>query len=94
MLARAFALLAVPAALVAATYATHTLTLPGGTPAGIGMDYIAVDPATGSVWVPAGITGSVDVIDPATEKIRQVPNFPTEGSDGPRSQSASSGRAP
>jgi DNA-binding beta-propeller fold protein YncE len=78
MLARAFALLAVPAALLAATYATHTLTLPGGTPAGIGMDYIAVDPATGSVWVPAGITGSVDVIDPATEKIRQVTGFPTK----------------
>jgi DNA-binding beta-propeller fold protein YncE len=61
-----------------ADYAVHPLPLPGGTPAGIGMDYIAFDPATNAVWVPAGNTGAVDVIDPATNKIRQIAGFPTK----------------
>ncbi len=69
-------LIAVP--LVAGGYAVHTLPLPGATPAGIGMDYIGVDPATNAVWVPAGNTGAVDIIDPDTNKIRQVTGFPTK----------------
>ncbi|MCU1245311.1 MAG: hypothetical protein JWN02_1221 [Acidobacteria bacterium] len=71
-------LLAVPAALLAAAYSVHTLTLPGGTPAGIGMDYIAFEPSTNSVWVPAGDSGSVDVIDAKTEKIRRITGFATK----------------
>jgi len=69
-------LLAVP--LFAADYSVHTLPLPGATPAGIGMDYIGFDAATNAVWVPACNTGAVDVIDPATNKIRQVTGFPTK----------------
>src|SRR5438270_269477 len=42
-------------------YTTHNLPLPGAPPDGVGMDYIAFDHATGSVWVPAGNTGAVDV---------------------------------
>ena len=61
-----------------ADYAVHPLALPGGTPAGIGMDYIGFDPATNAVWVPAGNTGLVDVIDPATNKIRQISGFVTK----------------
>ena len=36
------------------TYDVHALPLPGATPAGISMDYIAFDPSTRFVWVPAG----------------------------------------
>src|SRR5882724_8743321 len=72
------ALLAVPLAVFGADYSVRTLPLPGGTPAGIGMDYIAVDPVTGLVWVPAGNTGTVDVIDPNSQKIRQITGFATK----------------
>jgi DNA-binding beta-propeller fold protein YncE len=41
------------------------------------MDYIACDRATGRVWVPAGNTGSVDVIDPQGDKITRIQGFPT-----------------
>jgi DNA-binding beta-propeller fold protein YncE len=71
-------LCAVPALLPAAGYSVRTLTLPGGTPAGIGMDYIAFDAATNSVWVPAGNSGAVDVIDAASGKIRQITGFATK----------------
>jgi hypothetical protein len=66
-------------ALLAAAdkYSVRTLTLPGGTPAGIAMDYIAFDRTTNAIWVP-GNTGTVHVIDVATDKIRQVTGFPTQ----------------
>lgn len=60
-----------------ADYTVTTVALPGASPAGITMDYIAYDPATRQVWVPAGNTGAVDVIDAATGKVRQVTGFPT-----------------
>jgi len=56
----------------------HSITLPGATAAGIGMDYIGFDAATDSVWVPAGNTGAVDVIDVATGKVRQITGFATK----------------
>ncbi len=59
------------------TYAVSMQALPGASDAGIGMDYIIFDPATHSVWVPAGNTGAVDVVDPATGKVRQITGFPT-----------------
>src|SRR5436305_1709829 len=71
-------LLASAAAMCGADYSVKLLPLPGGTPAGIGMDYIGFDPATNAVWVPAGNTGLVDVIDPATNKIRQIAGFVTK----------------
>jgi len=63
--------------LLAADYTVRTVPLPGGTPAGIAMDYIAFEPATNSVWVP-GNNGTVYVVDVATGKIRQVNGFPTK----------------
>jgi DNA-binding beta-propeller fold protein YncE len=60
-----------------AAYTVTMLALPGASPAGISMDYIAFDPATGFVWVPAGNTGAVDVVDTATGKVRQVSGFAT-----------------
>jgi thimet oligopeptidase len=58
------------------TYSVKNLPLPGG-PGPILMDYIAFDPAIRSVWVPAGNTGLVDVIDSSTHAIRQISGFPT-----------------
>ena len=57
--------------------AVHSITLPGGSAAGIGMDYIAFDAATDSVWVP-GNAGAVSVIDVPSGKVRQVTGFPTQ----------------
>ncbi len=74
VLALAFA--AVPASAAEPAYTVRNVALPGG-PGPILMDYIAYDPATRSVWVPAGNTGLVDVIDASTHAIRQIPGFPT-----------------
>ena len=41
------------------------------------MDYIAYDPATDRVWVPAGNTGTIQVIDVATGKVNVLASFPT-----------------
>lgn len=40
------------------------------------MDYLAFDPATKSLWVPAGNTGSVDVIDTTNDSIRRIADLP------------------
>jgi DNA-binding beta-propeller fold protein YncE len=60
-----------------ATYKVTMLPLPGASPAGISMDYLGYDPATNSVWVPAGNTGAVDVIDATTQKVTQISGFPS-----------------
>jgi DNA-binding beta-propeller fold protein YncE len=59
-------------------YSVRTLPLPDNNAGDVSMDYIAYDPATNSVWVPGGNTGAVDVVDVATGKVRQIPNFPTK----------------
>lgn len=55
-----------------------TLALPGGTPDGIFLDYLAFDAKTGFVWVPAGPTGSVDVVDTATGALTRIEGFTTQ----------------
>jgi DNA-binding beta-propeller fold protein YncE len=70
-----------PAAAVAAETApapVRTVALPGGGADGITMDYIAFDPATRRVWVPAGNTGAVLVLDTATGKVTALSGFPTK----------------
>ena len=52
------------------------IPLPGGPP--VGMDYLAYDAATGRVWVPAGNTGNVDVLDVATGKLTTIAGFATK----------------
>lgn len=59
-------------------YSTKEVALPGGGPDGVFMDYIAFDAKTGFVWVPAGNTGSVDVIDTATDKVTQLAGWKTQ----------------
>ena len=51
------------------------IALPGGPP--VGMDYLAYDPGTNRVWVPAGNTASVDVLDVATGKVTAIGGFAT-----------------
>jgi hypothetical protein len=46
-----------------ANYMVHILALPDHGQGNITMDYIAYDPKTGYVWVPAINIGSVDVVD-------------------------------
>lgn len=41
------------------------------------MDYIAYDPKTGYVWVPAINVGSVDVVDTANGSVREITGFAT-----------------
>src|SRR2546422_455621 len=57
--------------------AVTALALPGAPPDGVALDYLAVDRARHRVWVPAGGTGSTDVIDTKTQEIRRVEKFPT-----------------
>jgi DNA-binding beta-propeller fold protein YncE len=61
----------------ATNYTVRTLPLPDNGTGDVSMDYIAFDPTTNSLWVPAGNTGAVDVVDVATGKVRQIPNLPT-----------------
>lgn len=71
-------LLGAPAVTPAVTYGVRSVPLPGAGDQGISMDYVAFDARTGFVWVPAGNTGAVDVIDTAHgDKVTQVPGFPT-----------------
>ena len=58
-----------------------SISLPGGPP--VGMDYLAYDPASGRIWVPAGNTGNVDVIDLGTGKVTPLGGFPTTPSHRP-----------
>ena len=77
------AMCAIGIALHAATeqggkYTTRTLTLPDHGKGNITMDYIAYDPMTGYVWVPAINIGSVDVVDTSNDSVREVPGFATK----------------
>jgi DNA-binding beta-propeller fold protein YncE len=56
---------------------SHAIVLPGGT-GGVSLDYLAYDPAHDRVWVPAGGTGKVDVIDAKTEQLTPIDGFPTK----------------
>jgi DNA-binding beta-propeller fold protein YncE len=60
-----------------AAYTTRTLALPDHGKGTITMDYIAYDPKTGYVWVPAINIGSVDVVDTSTGSVREISGFPT-----------------
>jgi DNA-binding beta-propeller fold protein YncE len=57
------------------------IALPGGPP--VGMDYLAYDASNGRVWVPAGNTGNVDVVDVATGKVTTLGGFATRPSQRP-----------
>jgi DNA-binding beta-propeller fold protein YncE len=55
----------------------HSIMLPGAPPEGVGMDYLAYDPIRHRVWVPAGNTGSVDVVDATSGRVVKIEGFAT-----------------
>ncbi|HTN52921.1 MAG TPA: hypothetical protein VML50_11000 [Anaeromyxobacter sp.] len=69
--------------VLAAAPVPVSIPLPGGPP--VAMDYLAYDPVHERVWVPAGNTGRVDVIDARTGAVTAVAGFDTatvKGRDG------------
>ncbi|HEY0252704.1 MAG TPA: hypothetical protein VGC41_14310, partial [Kofleriaceae bacterium] len=67
-----------PHAEVAPTFKRSVIALPGAGADGVLMDYLLFDTRTDSVWVPAGNTGSVDVIDARTHAVSRISGFPTK----------------
>jgi DNA-binding beta-propeller fold protein YncE len=61
-----------------ANFTVRTLTLPDHGKGNVTMDYIAYDPATGFLWVPAINIGVVYVVDTSNDSIREVPDFATK----------------
>src|SRR5438093_7307726 len=57
-------------------YELKPINLPGATGT-VALDYVAYDRTTGKLWVAASNTGSVDVIDEATDAVVQVTGFKT-----------------
>jgi DNA-binding beta-propeller fold protein YncE len=55
----------------------RAIALPGASPTGVGMDLIAYDRSRHRVWVPAGNTGSVDVVDTADGHVTRLEGFAT-----------------
>jgi hypothetical protein len=60
-----------------ASYTTRTLALPDHGQGNITMDYIAYDPKTGYVWIPAINVGSVYVVDTGNGSVREISGFAT-----------------
>jgi DNA-binding beta-propeller fold protein YncE len=50
--------------------------LPGAPPEGVALDYIAIDRARGRVFVPAGGTGRLVVIDARTRELKTIGKLP------------------
>jgi DNA-binding beta-propeller fold protein YncE len=56
----------------------RTIALPGAPADGVFLDYLAYDPKNHRVWVPAGGTGRVDVIDARNGILTAIEGFPTK----------------
>jgi len=67
--------------LTAGAAAPTTIALPGGA-AGIGFDDLQFSAALDRVLVPAGRTGNLDLIDPATRAVTVIPGFSATGRFG------------
>jgi DNA-binding beta-propeller fold protein YncE len=57
-------------------FSTVEVPLPGAEGA-VSLDYLAADRTSGRVWIPAGNTGSVDVLDVASRKVTRIEGFTT-----------------
>lgn len=69
---------AAPAAIASArAQPSHAIALPGAT-GPVSLDYLAYEPARDRIWIPAGGTGRVDVIDAKTEQVTPIEGFPTK----------------
>ena len=58
-------------------YAVESVAIPNAPPGGLFLDYLAIDRARGRVWVPAGGTGAVLVIDTKSGNVHRVDDFKT-----------------
>src|SRR5262249_40979827 len=67
--------LVVLASMAVAAHAQEPVALPGGPP--VDMDYLAYDPGSRRLFVPAGSTGKVDVLDTASGKLTSIDGWPT-----------------
>jgi DNA-binding beta-propeller fold protein YncE len=56
--------------------AATAISLPAAPLDGVALDYLAMDRGRHRVWVPAGGTGAVIVIDTKTAAVRRIPGFP------------------
>src|SRR5437879_13670068 len=65
----------------AASGKVRGIALPGAPADGVFMDYLVYDRARKRVWVPAGNTGSGDVIDAANDQLTRIQAFPTADGD-------------
>jgi hypothetical protein len=70
-----------PAGSVAAGTGPHFTVTPFALPGAQGsvsLDYLAIDRPRSRVWIPAGETGSVDVLDAPSGKMTRIEGFPTQ----------------
>ena len=66
------------------------VTLPGGAP-GIGFDDLRFAPSLGLILAPAGRSGFLDLVEPASGKVTSVPGFSETGTwDGGHDQGVTS----
>ena len=69
---------ATPAAKPAPVADANHLPLPGAGSGAVMMDYVVYNPRTKALWVPAGNTAAVDVVDVTTDKVTQITGFATK----------------
>ncbi len=62
---------------VASAFVVQSIAIPGAPAEGVFMDYLTYDRSHHRVWVPAGNTGSVAVVDASTGKVERVGGFRT-----------------
>jgi hypothetical protein len=60
-----------------ATSSLKSIALPDAGADGVGMDYLAYDAAHRRVWVPAGNTGNVVIVDLASSAVTKIGGFTT-----------------
>jgi DNA-binding beta-propeller fold protein YncE len=66
-----------PSIGAASAPSVQAIALPGAPAGGVVLDYIAYDRAHHRVWVPAGNTGKVDVVDVSSGQVAQIDGFVT-----------------
>src|ERR1700687_6109308 len=62
---------------VPTAFAVRSIVLPGGEGGSVAMDHLAYDRVHHRVWVPAGNTGTVDVVHVPDERVASVAGFAT-----------------
>lgn len=62
---------------VAPAFTVHSIAIPAAPSGGVFMDYLAYDRIRHQVWVPAGNTGSVVVVDATNGRLAPITGFAT-----------------